>query len=412
MKSSHEPSIDFRSARQRAETSARALATATRTALGTLLQESGGARSCGRSLGLERTLGWKLWTVAQSSDLSTLLRALPGRRGWIQIVSALRSRGPVPEAAHGVQVAAEQLLALVGELQRSPALLRAIGGGALDRAVDRDRMVSARRKARRANERVYGLHADLATVHALLAPEAATRRVTLACAAVFEGVVRSRPGMPWPIYARLATLDTRKGTRALGTPVDAKSPLAPVVAELSSPGALRGALRTGAREDGAFLEIADLPAGDRTPMRIATGEFIRGASLRVRGRPDPVHLRLGSYLPADLLALQVLVHRSLSLSTAPSAWLCGTPLSIRSLEGWTEESRLPLESECERISTAELGQGCGAAGSTSLDLLRRTASAIGHPLDAFDAYQVRVPFPPLFGSLFVSFEIAPPARAV
>jgi hypothetical protein len=406
------PPKDFRSALQQAETAATALGVAVRTALGPLLQDSGGARSCGRALGLERTLGWKVWSLAHASDLAAMLRVLPGRRGWTQVYASFRRRGMTAESAEAVRASAERLMAVVEDLRKEPALLRAIGAGGLDRASDRERMVAARRKASRANERLYGLHAGLAIVGAMLAPARRSGGVALACTAVFDRITRSRPGMPWPLYSRLATLDTRRGTRSLGTPIDPDSKPAPLVAELSSPNAKAGPLSAGERDGSAFLEIADVPPGGSAPIRVALAEFVETAARRVAGRPDPVHLRLGNYLPTDRLVFDVLVHRSMPQLTAPAPWLCGTPLSIRTLAGWHEEARLPLEGETEELPATDAGRGLGPAGIAHLELARRTAAALGTSLDEFTVHRVRIPFPPLFGSVFMSFELAPAAPEV
>jgi hypothetical protein len=98
--------------------------------------------------------------------------------------------------------------------------------------------------------------------------------------------------------------------------------------------------------------------------------------------------------------------------TAPAPWLCGTPLSIRTLAGWHEEARLPLEGETEELPAADTGRGLGPAGIAHLELARRTAAALGTSLDEFTVHRVRIPFPPLFGSVFMSFELAPAAPEV
>ena len=122
----HHPPREFRSALSQAETAANALSGAIRAVLDPMLPGSSGARSCGRALGLERTLGWKLWTIAHTSDLATTLKVLPGRRGWTQVAAALAKRGGDPAAIAAMRDAAERLHELLSALKRSPALLRAI----------------------------------------------------------------------------------------------------------------------------------------------------------------------------------------------------------------------------------------------------------------------------------------------
>jgi hypothetical protein len=397
----------FGSALQRVETAFAAVRLAAAEVLRPLLPASSGARSCGRALGLERTLGWKLWTIAHTADLATGLRAMPGRRGWSQVLTALRQRDAPIAAVAALRQAAEHLEATMAEFRRDPALLRAIGAGGMDRRAERQKMVGARRRSSRANEQVYGLHAERVIVSALLGPGPTAGTVSLACTTLFDGVRRTRPGMPWPIYGRLATLDTSRGERAFGAPIDATSPLPPLVSDLSSPGLADARLRIGERDGGAFVEIADLGPDD-PPARICTAEFI-GVASDPGSSQQPVHLRFGSQLPTDLLTLEVLVHRSLPLAATPSPWLCATPLSIRSLHGWHEEVRLPLEAEPRPIDLSGKPKGRSPAAG-SRELRRRTAAALGHTLDDFEAFEASVPFPPLFGSLFMSFELGAEPR--
>ena len=392
----------FGSALQRTEADFAAVRVAVGEVLRPLLPVSSGSRSCGRALGLERTLGWKLWTIAHTADLATGLRAMPGRRGWSQVLEARRQRGAPIAAVAALRQASEQLEATLAEFRRDPALLRAIGAGGMDRRAERQKMVAARRRSSRANEQVYGLHAELVIVSALLGAGPSAGTVSLACTTLFDGVRRTRPGMPWPIYGRLTTLDTSRGERAFGTPIDAASPLPPVVTDLSSPRLGDARLRVGDREGGAFVELTDLGPDD-PPARICTAEFI-GVASDPGPSQQPVHLRFGSQLPTDLLTLEVLVHRSLPLASDPSPWLCATPLSIRSLHGWHEEVRLPLETEPRPIDLSGKPKGRSPAAGR-LELLRRTAAALGHSLEDFRAFEASVPFPPLFGSLFMSFEL-------
>ncbi len=398
----------FGSALQRVEAAFAAVRFAAIEVLRPLLPASSGARSCGRALGLERTLGWKLWTIAHTADLATGLRAMPGRRGWSQVMNALRQRNASAVALESLHGAVEQFLATLGEFQADPALLRAIGAGGMDRREERQKMVAARRRSARANEQVYGLHAELVIVSALLCPGPAAGTVSLACTTLFDGVRRTRPGMPWPIYGRLATLDTLRNERKLGTPMDLRSPLPPVVSDLSSPGLTDARLRIGERDGGAFVELADLGPDD-PPARICAAELVEVAS-DPGSSQHPVHLRFGSQLPTDGLTLEVLVHRSLPLASDPSPWLCATPLSIRSLHGWHEEVRLPLEAEPRPINLTSSPKRRSPAG-VRLELLRRTAAALHHTLEEFAAFEACVPFPPLFGSLFMSFELGAEPRA-
>lgn len=70
------------------------LRSAVADALDSSVPAGSGARSVGRSLGLTKTMGWKLWTIATCDDHERVIHAIPGDRGWRTMMAAIEAGCP------------------------------------------------------------------------------------------------------------------------------------------------------------------------------------------------------------------------------------------------------------------------------------------------------------------------------
>ena len=65
------------------------LCEAARLALQEAVDEPGVARACGRELGIDKSLAWKLVSLTQAPSPAEAITMMPGPRGWQQIIDAL-----------------------------------------------------------------------------------------------------------------------------------------------------------------------------------------------------------------------------------------------------------------------------------------------------------------------------------
>lgn len=85
------------------------LRSAVADALDSSVPAGSGARSVGRSLGLTKTMGWKLWTIATCGEHERVLEAIPGERGWRTMMMALEASCPARSKVARVRSAMDAL---------------------------------------------------------------------------------------------------------------------------------------------------------------------------------------------------------------------------------------------------------------------------------------------------------------
>jgi hypothetical protein len=378
----------------------------------TTLLPGTGARGCGRALGLRRNLAWKAYAVANSADLPSLLRALPGDAGWVLVFEALERTGRCePEMISALRTAVSALASRISEEQLDPAALRAIGSGSLESATERRAMLRSRRASFTASKQIYGVYAKARIGAFLVAPstEPGEPMVDLAALTIFEGLDRTRPGPPFPFYHRIRTHQAEvSGTRLGGDLMP--SDLAPMIPALSSEAIVPEEVRVGPLSKGVQSDYFEFVRRSRRrlgPLRVAFAECSRRvASPFVHGSDTHAELRMPTAMPVETVVFDVLIHRDLPLGSEPAASLYGHAADHSRATVWHENHRLPLEGDCSETGSLRLPQSFSEVRSAYDDLLSLGAETIGVPLANFRAYRVVVPWPPMHSSLLVTWRLA------
>lgn len=392
------------------------LVDAVRTALRRCLEEAllpgTGARGLGRALGLRRNLAWKAFAVANSADLPSLLRALPGDVGWTFIFEAIERTGRCSsEASEALRSAVSALSNRISAEQLDPAALRAIGSGSLESAAERKVMRRARRMAFTASKQIYGAHAKARVGAFLVAPsaEGGEPMVDLAALTILEGLDRARPGPPFPIYHRIRTHRAGEHGTRIGANLQ-PGETAPMVPSLTSEGVSPDEIRLGAgiREDAPdHFEFLQRSRRRLAPLRVAFAECSRRiASPFAHGHDSHAELRLPTPMPVEMVVFDVLIHRDLPRGSEPAAALYGHAADSSQRTLWHDHHRLPLEDEIGEAASLRLPLALAETREAYAALLDLGAQTIGFPLSAFEAYRVVVPWPPMHASLLVTWRLA------
>ena len=392
------------------------LATAVRTTLRrcfeTTLLPGTGARGCGRALGLRRNLAWKAFAIANSADLPSLLRALPGESGWVLVFEAIERTGRCdPSDLADLRDAVQALSDRISAERLDPAALRAIGSGSLESVSERRAMLRSRRSAFTASKQIYGVHAKARIGAFLVAPSAGDGdpTVDLAAVTIIEGLDRTRPGPSFPFYHRIRTHQAGvSGTRLGGDLMPGE--LAPLVPTLTSEGAIPEEIRLGGRANEREQDHFEFV--QRSPRRVGSlrAAFAecsrRVASPFVSGDDTHAELRMPTPMPVETVVFDVLIHRDVPRGSEPAASMYGHAADPSRVTRWHENHRLPLESELGEIGSLRLPQALIDVREAYAALLELGAGTIGRPLSEFQAYRVVVPWPPMHASLLVTWRLA------
>ena len=364
---------------------------ALRDALDCVLPELSGARACGRALGLKHNLGWKVYTVATSTDTPTVLRLLPRRTGWTLVLKGLRDAN-CPEArlrplAAAIEAVAERL----DEAHLDRALLRAVAAGGLDTARESLATVRARKAAREANERIYGIHADAILGTYLIGPPDPHHHVGVFGVVHYEGLRRLRPGPAVPVHHSMQMWHPAWNGSRPGRGTGPAPTVPSLVADLSDAELGSGLLRAVERTTGSIVEY--LGDGHEPPrgFRAVFADFSPQGGT-VGQADDRVDLELGVHFPMGQALVEIWIHRSIRRHADPEASLFGS--SRLELGEDLDLLRLPLEAAVESIASPALPNAPAGARRTHRTMVDRGASRLGRPLAEFEGFRILVPDPP------------------
>lgn len=380
------------------------LSTELRECLEAVLPTLDGARACGRALGLKRQLGWSAYTVATSSDLPSVLAALPRRAGWAMILDGLRTARCPTRKLRPLEDAVDEVMRSIDPGRMSKPMLRSLSAGRLDSTRQTAALLRARRAMREAASQIYGVRCRAQIGTFVLGPADAEGWVNVATCLVHEGVERLRPGPPVALkWLAQAWHPAWKDTRS-SQPLGATARHGWLVDDLSTPGAWERYLRI---QPGALGPVVYFETGaeSRTkPVRTVFAELLeRGGT--VGSSDDTVDLHVTPMIPTRLCIFEVWIHRSLRVITQPAASLRETPhLTIAGAEA-VDMVPLPLEAHAVAIEEPTLPAELSSTNAAHAEILARAAKALGAAPADFVGHRVVVPDPPTGASVSLRWRM-------
>ncbi|MHC4832974.1 MAG: hypothetical protein ACYTFH_03570 [Planctomycetota bacterium] len=377
-----------------------------RTAIDRVMPVGYGARSLGRALGLERMTAWRCWTIAHVADAAQAIRAMPGVQGWRKMLSQLEQRGAWASDLEAVREAVDEFESLLKARGVDRTMLRTLADGALDSSREAAGIRSSRRLATKAAARLYGLQAKTFLVSHVLSPGSRSGMLSLGIVAITEGLRRLRPGMPWPIVWNSVAIDESDELRR-HTPLGDSKKLPNVVEAVSTPGIVGHELKEGFEKGrGRSIELCDVrPENDRG-IRICTAENLSGIEVDRDQEFEQVSLHVSFLYPALSAVIEVLVHRDLHRHTEPASALLGSPLGVESMTDWQARTRLPLETSPREAPAGALPKALTELAPAYEEGLRRVIEAQGSGLEDFDLFRLEIPYPPMYATASLAFELA------
>jgi hypothetical protein len=342
------------------------------------------------TMGLDRSLGWKIWTLAQGASTSPSPKHVPGRAGFRTFIEAARQHGAsaehIEEATHA--------FARFEELSKAHARDRAsaeIMLGALT-SEGRSRLeLSLRRAAFRANTHFLGVQVNTLYQVDLVIPGSEGRMPRVARVRAHYGLTRMRSGVRW-VLGR-STLVTPGGAtgaytrRALdGVPPAGGAPVVRAFSSTPTPRVLRRVLDGVVFQD----ELDAGPVGRAGSTDVVIGELVED----VPHSPEPtdaVTCKISA--PCERFCYDVLLHHSIASHGSPRMEAYTT---IHTDYPYTlgDRDRIPASETIERMGEAHTAPPMPEVPHHA-DLIRWMFDACAEDPGAYDLFRYRMRFPPM-----------------
>jgi hypothetical protein len=385
---------DFATIQEELKVAADRLRVELRACLEAALPTLDGARAFGRALGLKRQLGWRAWTVATSTDLPTVLEALPRRQGWKLVLASLRKTRCSEPGLQSLSQAIESMLLPLESGRINRAVLRSLASGRLDGPAQTLALLRARRAIREGAEQVYGVRCKAQMGTYVIGPAQAEGWVDIVTLMEYSGLQRQRPGPMVAVKAVNRMWHPSWKESRTSTPLGADSSHGGLVTELSSPDARERhlLLKTGDGKTVFHFEAGGTEALD--PVNLVFGEYLeRGGTV---GTADELaDLLLGVHVPSEFCVFEAWTHRSIRRLTDPVASLQGSLDPMGTFADMIGVSPLPLEAQAREIDGEALPRGLRAAGKIHAEALERAAKVLGGSMKDFVGFRVVVPDAPV-----------------
>jgi hypothetical protein len=394
MRTSARTTDDFEKLHDGLKTSADRLCRDLRACLEATLPALDGARACGRALGLKRQLGWRAYTVATSSDLPSVLEALPRRAGWGLILASLsKARCPAP-LLNGLSEAVEAVLVPLESGRISRSMLRALAGGRLDSPEESVALLRARRATREGAEQMHGVRCKAQLGAYVIGAPDRDGWIDIVTLMEYADLRRIRPGPPIAVKAmnRMWHPDWKESRTS--TPLGTDARLAGLVTELSTPEVWERHLRVRERSGRSIILFEAGGKVSSEPVRLVFAERIdRGGTV---GRAeDLVDLLLGVHVPSELCVFDAWLHRSIKRLSDPMAALQGSLNPMGSFADLIDVAPLPCEAQAAEIVDPSLPRGLRSMSRTHARALEQAFSTLGGAPGDFVGFRVIVPDPPI-----------------
>lgn len=394
-----------------------ALRAATRAVVAPLVKVDDGARACARTLGLDKSLGWKIHQIAFCTETVEALAAMPGSRGWEIALQGLASAGADEESIVRVRAAhtAFERALVEGRIDRKT--LAGMVAALADNDTGRRQILRMRKSATESSALLYGAHM-VARIGAYLVMPSRSKPgfVDLAALTILEGIERRRPGNPWPIYTPMFRHPTGSLAMQFASELeidsDVKGGLGSVVRSLSSPDLGRDEVAPSAIPGSRAITFLSRSANRGAPLRLAFAESLPAAgSAYATPGDEEVYLGLPPGTPCDMAVFDVLIHRDVARGSDPES-----RYSLRQINSSSgpdeisaamhEHNELPVDAEVTRPDSLRLVGMLASANSAYEELVGRAVQAFGLRASDFGIFRTAVEYPPVPGMLITSWRLA------
>jgi hypothetical protein len=346
-----------------------------------------------KSLGLHKTLAWKLAKIMETTDPVVIFQRIPGSGAVDKILKSAKRHGVPAERIEAVRRALADLDEIVARHAGDRETFEMILAG-LTAENGKDVELLYRRDGFQATSFIWGVQARTMMRAVIVNPNPDGKMLD---AAVVFGCVdfrRLRPDRSWVIERWRPTDDLGRPIPVRREAIDATSegyaPLLQDFCSTSRTEVQRRILEDGTVED----EIGVGPLGNEGAVTCFTGEVVHSVMPRYRADANRILAQnLELRTPCRTVVFDHLVPADLYGRVTPEARfygeLAGRPLysTLRS-----DRDRLPIHEQVEY-----LGNGPGVLRTRDVpqyeQMIRHVCAQVGWDADRLDVYRLRMQFP-------------------
>ncbi len=378
-----------------------------RRTLGELLAASGldptEPQEMARRLKVSRNLTWKISKVVCGRDLFEALQHLPGDEGLEILVKAARQAGAGEESAERVRVAQRELDRLVeihtGDRATLDLILDNMGG-----AGSAERLEQSRKLAYRGNSGVWGVQAKARMSTLIMMP--AKSNPDLIDAAQVGGIIdfrRLRPNVCWPLFRpRLYTSDgeLRPMVEEAIDPAFAGAEGPKLMSEFCTPMPL--GLRRVPEGKSFFFELEETAIGNTGSITCFIGTVLRAVGpIHRSGDELTADFSAQISMPAEMLQLDICLHRSLDVWGHPESFLFG---QLHGTEPRVQPYRIPVGERAEMLPGVPPLIHSTVMGNYER-LMAYTFERLGWAQREFRVFRLMLRYPPMHSTAVMRFTL-------
>ena len=365
------------------------------------LSRSQGARDFARRVGLDKSLGWKVWRMSTAPSAAAFLRVFPKARGVRALVETAEAKASPRALAEPVARLAQELLKV-----RAAAARASLAADAVQSAPRLPRVEVLAQLARQfdVDSESLGFSIELRVGALMLVPDAASGRVSLAACTLLAGPRCFRAGVRAAVYMPLAAWKAGESIRPHAASPAGLSEVPGFVPQLSTPGIaaeqFESFRRGGGSGDGPY-EWCFLPRPG-VPEVLAFLETMRGAgNMWAAAEHDFAFFSMAITAPMRRAVLDIWVHRSMLMPDVTVS--CRTVQALLPHPG-APSRMLPspfpdgVLLECRKPG---FGPGLAEVDAGYRALLERGAAELGTQVGDFRLLRASVPHP-AYGACIVA----------
>ena len=361
-------------------------------------------REAARTLGIDKTLTWKLGKIINEDALERVAASIPGAGAVQKVIEAFSRVGVDPALITKVRDAFDEFDDMVeihtGDREALGLLLDSMAFSGSDR------LVKSRKLAFKGNSGIWGAQSRVRIYTSFLAPNRENPEL-LDCAQIggYMDLQRLRANGAWPLFRLRAFNDD--GSEAAGNMsslLDDYDEDAPHLLEEFTSGN-SPAIETKAIDSGMVYELSSGPVG-RTGLCSLFYGYTDPASL---SRYSDEHNQLGEFLclvniPIETLMMDLLVHKDIASQINPHAVVYGRASSdLDDLEQRDTRFQLPMSETLKPLGQNPILATPHIPRYTEITKLAFDRSGFD-PAD-FVCWRLAVPYPPMTSTVAIRFEL-------